>query len=294
MENSIRPLQTTDLRVRKISGRHQISADGKHLYDGVAFGRPYLRRGDRPTVRIPPRKRRRITYEEEEDIDYSDGLSDQQMVLRDGLEDPEDIDCENVSDEEEDFVPDAEDEDLGAEVQDLRSEIPAAGNDLGGVLPDGAAQDAGRASRRKSRRSTRGLGILELVDDDGQPFVGDYNNPLLDKYIHDEPSPQQQTIKPKARRSLHYVQGALKSAKHGVRDWYESPDRTKRRGSAGSNRSVHFEDPEPATPVTVRDLQDSDDEDDDDFQPGEVDESDKENAQPIAQDADASDVRKAQ
>lgn len=68
---SIRPLFTDDIRRRRVSGRHQISNDGKHLIDGIAFGRPLLKapRG-RPNLDIPPRKRRRIGFEDEElDID---------------------------------------------------------------------------------------------------------------------------------------------------------------------------------------------------------------------------------
>ncbi|KAL2016068.1 hypothetical protein VTK56DRAFT_4306 [Thermocarpiscus australiensis] len=62
----IRPLVTNDRRKRRLSGRDQISADGKHLIDGVAFGRPRLRAPrERPPVDIPPLKRRRITYEAE-------------------------------------------------------------------------------------------------------------------------------------------------------------------------------------------------------------------------------------
>ena len=57
---TIRALQTTDLRIRKIGGRHQITADGGHLIDGVPFGRPYLRKTARPAILIPPRKRRRV------------------------------------------------------------------------------------------------------------------------------------------------------------------------------------------------------------------------------------------
>ncbi|KAK1756688.1 hypothetical protein QBC47DRAFT_377443 [Echria macrotheca] len=61
----IRPLVTDDRRKRRLSGRHQISSDGKHLIDGIAFGRPRLRvPRDRPTIEIPPLKRRRITYHE--------------------------------------------------------------------------------------------------------------------------------------------------------------------------------------------------------------------------------------
>ncbi|KAL9075601.1 MAG: hypothetical protein Q9157_003957 [Trypethelium eluteriae] len=53
---TIRPLQTQDLRARTLSGRHQITADGKHLYDGIPFGRPYLKRPVRPEIHIPSRR----------------------------------------------------------------------------------------------------------------------------------------------------------------------------------------------------------------------------------------------
>ncbi|GIK04089.1 hypothetical protein Aspvir_008164 [Aspergillus viridinutans] len=57
----IRALQIADLRARRLSGRHQISNDGKHLIDGVPFGRPFLKRqtSSRPAIAIPPRKKRR-------------------------------------------------------------------------------------------------------------------------------------------------------------------------------------------------------------------------------------------
>ncbi|KFH42016.1 hypothetical protein ACRE_072500 [Hapsidospora chrysogenum ATCC 11550] len=64
----IRSLLSDDLRRRRVSGRHQISADGIHLVDGIPFGR---RRAphDRPVVSLPPRKRARITYDSDEDDD---------------------------------------------------------------------------------------------------------------------------------------------------------------------------------------------------------------------------------
>ncbi|KAB5525650.1 hypothetical protein GE09DRAFT_1152107 [Coniochaeta sp. 2T2.1] len=79
----IRPLFTVDRKKRLLSGREQISSDGRHLVDGVPFGRPRLRapRG-RPPVEIPPLKRRRIMFEdgegdgldeEEEDGEYREG-----------------------------------------------------------------------------------------------------------------------------------------------------------------------------------------------------------------------------
>ena len=60
----IRPLLGEDLRKRRLSGRLQISTDGRHLVDGLAYGRPWLRAPrDRPPVELPPRKRvRTVCY----------------------------------------------------------------------------------------------------------------------------------------------------------------------------------------------------------------------------------------
>ncbi|KAI4717808.1 hypothetical protein E4T48_05966 [Aureobasidium sp. EXF-10727] len=56
----IQPLQTNDIRARNLSGRHQISRDGRHLVDGIAFGRPLLRAPSHAPIHIPPRKRARL------------------------------------------------------------------------------------------------------------------------------------------------------------------------------------------------------------------------------------------
>lgn len=61
---SIRALQLADLRTRRLCGRHQITAEGKHLIDGVPFGSPFLKRttSTRPAITIPPRKKRRTVF----------------------------------------------------------------------------------------------------------------------------------------------------------------------------------------------------------------------------------------
>lgn len=69
----IRALKTEDLRRRRLGGRHQISSDGKHLIDGVTFGREWLRKSARPVVQIPPRKRRRLELEDTEKIERETG-----------------------------------------------------------------------------------------------------------------------------------------------------------------------------------------------------------------------------
>src|SRR5271163_333652 len=57
----VRGLKTEELRERRIGGRFQISGDGRHLVDGVAWGKRWLRAEmGRPGVRIPGRKRRRL------------------------------------------------------------------------------------------------------------------------------------------------------------------------------------------------------------------------------------------
>lgn len=61
------------MRQRRLAGRHQISTDGRHLIDGVPFGKAYLKRptSSRPTIAIPPKKRRRTapTLSSWDDID---------------------------------------------------------------------------------------------------------------------------------------------------------------------------------------------------------------------------------
>lgn len=283
--DSIRALQTNDLRARRISGRQQISADGKHLIDGVAFGRPYLRRADRPAVRLPPRKRRRITYDEGEDIDDGDVPNDRQIVVRNGFDDADEAAAEDESDDEEEFVPGTDEgEDMRAELEDLQDDLHAGENvDSGASLGDEEKKTSNITTRR-SRRSPKGLGLLRLLDENGRPFAGEYSNPLLDQYGQDEP-----TLKVRKRGTARLAQGARKSARNGVLDSSASPERVSRRDSAGSNKSVRFEADELATPATIQESVDS--EEDDNLEPGEVGESDKENAEPRAEENDSSDVR---
>lgn len=69
----IRPLSTLDLKKRRLGGRDQILNGGEHLIDGVPFGRHRLRapRG-RPAIHIAPRKRRRLNYDQDHDVDDLD------------------------------------------------------------------------------------------------------------------------------------------------------------------------------------------------------------------------------
>lgn len=92
---SIRPLQWADLRDRKLSGRHQTTADGRHLIDGVTFGRRSSSAEARPTVEIPPRKKRRIEQDQHDDSHTVSG--DEQIILRPRSEDE---DCHGITNNE--------------------------------------------------------------------------------------------------------------------------------------------------------------------------------------------------
>ncbi|KAM7189833.1 hypothetical protein V8F20_009970 [Naviculisporaceae sp. PSN 640] len=69
----IRPLLTNDRRQRRLAGRDQITNDGRHLIDGVPFGRPRFKAPrSRPSISIPPLKRRRISDDHDQAVDDDD------------------------------------------------------------------------------------------------------------------------------------------------------------------------------------------------------------------------------
>lgn len=109
----IRALSTEDLRIRRLGGRHQITSDGRHLVDGITFGKQWLRRIGRPGVTIPPRKRRRLEIEDT----AGDQVADLPLLLPHGpyhelQPEMHAIDGEDDDDDDdEDFVDDENDSD---------------------------------------------------------------------------------------------------------------------------------------------------------------------------------------
>ena len=95
----IRALGSEELRSRRLGGRLQISGDGKHLLDGVVFGKRWIRQQERPGVVIPPRKKRRILATEEEDVLL--GLNQSQPLGAIGAADESDDDNEDDGDYED-------------------------------------------------------------------------------------------------------------------------------------------------------------------------------------------------
>ena len=270
-------MQTPDLRVRKISGRHQISEDGKHLIDGVAFGRQFLRKAARPPIRISPRKRRRLTCDEDDEINSDAQADNRQAIVRAGFENTDGRSLEEEGDDDEDDFAPGDEAGMEEELEGLEKDLNA------GTGAQAPPEHLGRSRRKTRSQSTpEGLGLLKLVDEDGRPFPGIYSNPLLDVYSQDEPSQRISALKVRKRGQMQSRQFLKSRIKGNAQDSSVTPESPGRRDSSGSNKSVRFEDVEQATPVTIRESEDSDDEDDGDFEPDETDESDKENADPQA------------
>ncbi|KAK4443078.1 hypothetical protein QBC34DRAFT_214059 [Podospora aff. communis PSN243] len=146
----IRPLVTEDRKKRRLSGRDQISSDGKHLIDGIAFGRPRLRTPrDRPPIEIPPLKRRRLTYDdqepddadledegqlllmehgeedEDEDEDYEDPDSVRVTAEFDGLDGPDDMELEDQDPDFDEEVDEVDEDDLDQDDVDEDEDMDA-------------------------------------------------------------------------------------------------------------------------------------------------------------------------
>jgi hypothetical protein len=176
---SIRPLLSSDLRARKISGRHQISQAGRHLIDGVPFGRPFFKRAaDRPAVEIPPRKRRRLTGDDDR---KPDGVgAGRQLMCQPGFAD---IDLgDDGEDRDENFNMDSSDSD-GSIQGDGSSHTTRAGYGHRRKLRCG--KPATKRDYRKPELILSNGQSLPLVDRDGKPFPRQYSNALLDYFAED-------------------------------------------------------------------------------------------------------------
>ena len=217
-------------------------------------------------MRIEARKRRRVLLDEDGEGDGGSEVSfgvgedgEGQVVVRAGFEDAD----EELERNDEGVDWDEEKEGLDDEVHDLQ--------ELRRLDEEGF-----HAFVQKTRKRwiQAGLGLHFLKG-------GEYSNPLLDQYSQDEPSAESEGFRLRNRRektSSVRPKSALTS------------QRVTRAASAGSNKSVRFEEQDEATtPSTEVDPdEDEDDEDDEDFDPTvlededstDVDESDKENTEP--------------
>ncbi|KAL9013604.1 MAG: hypothetical protein Q9173_001721, partial [Seirophora scorigena] len=278
-----------------VSGRYQISTDGRHLIDGVAFGRPFLRRADRPAIRIPPRKRPRIEYTDEENEDYE---AQRQVVVHTGAEEGQESEADS------DYIGDessgSENGDLNSERDNIRKSAEStdretAQGEIYGGQPE-AAKDANssqldRISRQRRPRPA-GLGLRTsriTADENGNPSSHISNARLLEMLQNDESADEPESSAPKKRRRLNpYVANNYrrhpKTARTiGIND--------SAKNVRGKGRSVRFDETELPKPPAVRLEPGGGSKDEEDFEPDsgagseshDIDESDKENATPGSQ-----------
>ncbi len=181
----------------------------------MAFGRPYLQRTDRPPVRIPRTKRRRLVYDDDDgEIEYDEGNELERQLLLNGESENADEegqakddqvhegadqlldDVDDVFYSEDDEDPsDLDPEEVARELEGLRDE------GISSETQDSSSHnDAAKRERYTTRSRTRGTGIiledghiLELVDENGHPYPGEYNNALLDYFERSEDDPSQDT-----------------------------------------------------------------------------------------------------
>lgn len=271
----MRPLQTTDIRFRKISGRHQISADGKHLFDGVAFGRPFLQLASRPPIRIPPRKKRRMTYDEDDDNDVS-SPDNRQLALKGRPEDDDSQDDEESSPDED------ENQGLSDELEDIFND-----NDAHVTTPE-QMMDLHRLKNLPGRitrsNGNKGLGIhgatsLSLGEGSSMAHRREYPNALFERPVGEErPQPSK---KRKTKHGKGDREPGLRTRGQTTLPLYEEAPMI----SGATVRSARLGEIDSTTPATIRDFEGSDRSSDEDFEPGnnnmeDTDESDKENSQP--------------
>lgn len=271
----MRPLQTTDIRFRKISGRHQISADGKHLFDGVAFGRPFLQLASRPPIKIPPRKKRRITYTADDDDDVS-SPDNRQLALK---ERPEDDDSQ---DDEESLLDEDENQGLSDELEDIFND-----NDAQVTTPE-QMMDLHRLKNLPGRitrsNGNKGLGIhgaagLSPGEGSSMAHRREYPSALFERPVREErPQPSK---KRKITRGKGDREPGLRTREQTTLQLYEEAPEI----SGPAVRSARLGEIYSTTPATIRDFEGSDRSSDEDFEPGDnnmedTDESDKENSQP--------------
>lgn len=175
-------------------------------------------------------------YDEEEDTNDTEELvNDRQIEVRAGFDNADEATAGDESDDEEDFAPnDEEDEDLGAELEDLQDDLNT-GADEGSMMVGNFQDQSTRAAR--ARKSPKGLGLLQLLDDNGRPFAGQYQNPLLDTYGRDKPSHRQPAVKVRKRSPATLAQRARKTIHNGTQESSASAERVSRRSSTGSKKA---------------------------------------------------------
>lgn len=246
-------------------------------------------------MRIPSRKRRRIVFDEPEEGNDDDVENARQLVFRSTSENMHysGTESEGEQRDENNAGPGQEADELIAEDAGIQSNLTdLPGHDMQSSPQEKTASLNPR--RRRSRRiagSARGLGLqgpelLELTDENGRPYPGSYNNPLLELYSQDDPQISETHLGKRKRQKKKPSFASDTSSAAVDRRPSGAGGPIDRRESSTSLKSVRFEDERLTTPpTTILDAQENEDTEDEDFEApnytdGEMDESDKENAEP--------------
>lgn len=134
----IQPLGWGDLKARRVTGRMQIAGDGRHLVDGVPYGRPAIRAPVRPEVVIPPRKRRKLGNEEE-------GVKpeEERLLLTERGDELEEEDDEDDEEDDEDFEESSSEEEVSEEGENNNTdEETSSSEDDSSDTSDSDSEDA--------------------------------------------------------------------------------------------------------------------------------------------------------
>ena len=223
-------------------------------------------------------------------------------MLRADLDDVDAIDEDSDDRDDEDFLADDE-EDLVEELQDLQNgqqHTTYEDSDDAERTPnlDGAEEKSRNNTRARLRRKT-GLGLqstalIELLDDSGRPYPGEYSNPLLDLFDQDEPIHETIDDRLVKGRKGRRLRDAVRKENKATNSSSTNSQTGSGQVSSNSTKAVRFEDADAMTPATVR-LDDGNE-----FSnaqglqtqnsAGFMDESDKENAEPRGGESDSDEV----
>ncbi|KAL9613149.1 MAG: hypothetical protein Q9167_002314 [Letrouitia subvulpina] len=248
-----------------------------------------------PAIKIPPKKRRRILYDEGSNgsgvlvvdpghrVTFNAGFDDDANDSFQGSHSSEENDTDSADGDIEEALQD--------ELHSLHSELQEDSNNIaifdGGLkmkLGFESGQDSATPTTRSMRQRNKGLGLedtLLLVDEYGRPYPKEYDNPLLDYFYDDHPKTGKLSD---SQNNMTKVPGGTVTRNKIYQD-VDSHSKTPSRSSSASTKNVRFEEPEVPTPATIMEVDITDDSEDENFEPDEdtdtsIDESDKENATP--------------
>ena len=148
----IRPYTWEERRARTALGRDQISADGRHLHDGIAFGKPFIRTATRPRVNIPPMKKRKLDHGREEQVRVAEADEAAKYAIEDNVQDEpmNDFGDGEEDEDDEDFQP----EHSGGQGSEERDDFDKFVDDLSDISTPTATSDDGESVSSSSEASS--------------------------------------------------------------------------------------------------------------------------------------------